>query len=134
MSTPASRETAADAMQRALHEERLHRIPKHPERRDIVLALISSFLERRYPYSEVELNETLKEILERFAADFDHVTCRRYLVDLGFLKRDRAGQRYFLNFPKLEETLTEAVRDDVENLVQEALTAERDRRQRRARG
>lgn len=132
MSTAADRETATDVMQRALHEERLHRIPKHPERRDIVLALMSSFLERRYPYTELELNETLKEVLERFAADFDHVTCRRYLVDLGFLKRDRAGQRYFLNFPKLEATLSEAVRENVEALVQEAFAAARDRRKRRA--
>ena len=29
------------------------------------------------------------------------------LVDLGFVKRDRAGTRYFLNYPKLEATLSQ---------------------------
>ena len=69
------------------------------------MALLSLHLERRYPYSELELKDTLIEALKMFRSSIDYVTCRRYLVDLGFMKRDRAGTRYYLNFLKLAETL-----------------------------
>ena len=121
-----------DALVRSLHEGRLHRIPRNPARRSIVLGVIASHFERRYPYSEPELNALLKETLTRCAADVDHVTCRRYLVDLGFVKRDRAGNRYFLNFPTLENTLDEAARQEATALVEQALAQGRERsRQRR---
>ena len=87
---------------------RLRRIPKHPNYRDVILAILSLPLQRRYPYTEPELNDELKSALAEMRADVDHVTARRYMVDLGFIKRDRAGMRYFLNYPKQQEILPEA--------------------------
>lgn len=116
----------AAALVKALPDGQLPRIPKHPRRREIVVALLSLALERRYPYTELELKEVLQPALAAFNAQVDHVTCRRYLVDLGFMKRDRAGSRYFLNFPRLETTLSEAVREQAPQLIAAAI-AERQR-------
>ncbi|MEM6709203.1 MAG: DUF2087 domain-containing protein [Pseudomonadota bacterium] len=126
-SDPASPDVVAAALRKALPEARLHRIPKHPGRQAIVLGLMATRLERRYPYTELELNEELTAGLAHFRADVDHVTCRRYLVDLGFLKRDRAGNRYFLNFPKLEATLSIDAQEQAEELIAAALAAATDR-------
>jgi hypothetical protein len=63
-------------------------------------------MRRRYPYNELELNEILKTQLQSMRALVDHAACRRYLVDLGFLKRDRAGTRYLLNYPRIESVLS----------------------------
>ena len=107
-------------LKKVLASGALLRIPKHPTHRQIVMALISLHLERRYPYTELELKDVLTQALSVFRAQVDHVTCRRYLVDLGFMKRDRAGSRYYLNFPQLEATLGDAIRlDDVTHLVQQ---------------
>ena len=103
----ASLETVEEVLRRVLASMRLRRIPKNPEHRNIVLAIVCLGLMRRYPYTERELNDALCDELEKFNALVDHVTCRRYLVDLDFLKRDRAGHRYFVNFPKVESTLAD---------------------------
>lgn len=92
---------------RALITGGLHRIPRKQADRLVVLAVSVQALRRRIPYTEPELNEELAHWLQSVHAAVDHVTLRRYLVDLGFLKRDRAGNRYFLNFLKVKEVLTE---------------------------
>ncbi|TDJ35255.1 MAG: DUF2087 domain-containing protein [Gammaproteobacteria bacterium] len=102
MLDPASTEAVSAVLRKVLPEGRLNRIPRHPEHRNIVLAIFCLGLHRRYQYTETELNEFLKEQLDHMCSTVDHVTCRRYLVDLGFVKRDRAGKRYFLNFPRVE--------------------------------
>ena len=86
---------------------RLQRIPRNPQHRRIVLALVCLAMRRRYPYTEVEINDYLKSVLGGIDALVDHVTCRRYLVDTGFVKRDRAGARYLLNYPQVTSTLSE---------------------------
>ncbi len=91
MTNRASREAVAVALKKALPEARLMRIPRHPERREIVLAILCLRMRRRYPYAEAELNGYLQGALAELHASVDHVTCRRYMVDLGFVKRDRAG-------------------------------------------
>jgi hypothetical protein len=106
-------------------EAKLSRIPRHPERRDIVLAILCLEMRRRYPYAETEINEYLARALAALRANVDHVTCRRYMVDLGFMKRDRAGTRYFLNYPKLEATLSAEAIDAANNLVEDALAFRR---------
>lgn len=121
MPTPASHAEIDETLRRSLPRGELARIPRHPERRDVLLALICLRLTRRYPYSEPELNASLREALTALNARVDHVTCRRYLVDLGFLRRDRAGQRYFLYFPKIRETLAEEIIESDQDFIGGAL-------------
>jgi hypothetical protein len=86
-----------------------------------VLGLICLNVRRRHPYTELEINEYLEEALSAMSAMVDHVTCRRYLVDLGFLKRDRAGSRYFLSPPRLECVLSGDVANSAIALLQDVL-------------
>ena len=132
MTTRASVEVVSTILRKALPEARLHRIPRHPEHRDVVLAILCLGMRRRYPYSETEFNKLLITELAALSADVDHVTCRRYMVDLGFVKRDRAGIRYFLNYPKVESTLSDEAMASASELVEKALVnrkrSPRDRR------
>ena len=121
MTLPADEELVVQALCKALPDAKLSRMPRHPLRRDILLAIICLDLKRRYAYSELELNEYLTSALSRLDAEVDHVTCRRYMVDLGFVKRDRAGSRYLLNFPKLESTLTDAALENGHQLLERAI-------------
>ncbi len=102
---PANIDQVHAVLKKVLASGALLRVPKNPHHQLLVMALISLNLQRRYPYNEVELKDVLTRALAMFPAEVDHVTCRRYLVDLGFMKRDRAGTRYYLNFPKLEAAL-----------------------------
>ena len=102
-------------------EGRLNRIPKNPEHRDLILALLSLRMMRRYPYSEPELNEFLVEELSSINARVDHVTARRYLVDLGFVKRDTAGARYYLNYLRQQEVLPEPASGSAHSIVAEVI-------------
>lgn len=117
----ASSVEVGQALDKALITGGLRRIPKNPRHRDLVLAVLCLRLRRRYPYSEPEINQRLGDALDAMNARVDHVTCRRYLVDLGFLKRDRAGVRYFLNYPRLEATLSPGAIEAAPGLVQDAL-------------
>ena len=125
MTSAAGTDALAAALRKAMPAGTLARIPKHPDRRDLILAAISTSVERRYPYTELELRVTLEETLRKFQATIDHVTCRRYLVDCGFLKRDRAGSRYFLNYLKLAETLSAAAQSAVDELIDQTLRSSR---------
>lgn len=118
---PASAAEVATALQRVLASGRLLRIPRNPRHRDIVLAIVSRALRRRHPYTEPALNECLTAALDALHATVDHVTCRRSLVDHGFVKRDRAGTRYFLNYPKYEATLAADAMQAIEALIGSSL-------------
>ncbi len=122
MPTQASTEVVSDVLSRTLRDGGLRRIPRNPHNRGIILGVLSLGMRRRYPYSEVELNEHLKHELSKLQASVDHVTCRRYLVDFDFIKRDRAGQRYFVNFATVESVLTDEAIALAEDLVQRTLT------------
>lgn len=129
---PPSMESVADLLARLLISGRLNRIPRHPDQREVVLGVLAAGLRRRHPYSETEINEHLGRALAAMNARVDHVTCRRYLVDFGFLKRDRAGSRYLLNFPRLERTLSKETRSRAGALVEDAMEAAAERRRARA--
>lgn len=122
---PATPDAVAKVLEKAFITGGLRRIPKHPDHRDIVLVVLCATLRRRHPYSEVEINACLRTSLEEMKATVDHVTCRRYLVDLGFLKRDRAGTRYLLNYPRLEATLSAEAASSIAGLVKDALAGSR---------
>lgn len=128
---PSDAEHVKTILRRALARAKLVRIPKNPEHRDVVLAIFALTLQRRYPYSEIELNDVLNRGLTRFNATVDHVTCRRYLVDCGFVKRDRAGERYFLNYPRLAEVTVIDSPETAFQIVDEVLTETRNRSRKR---
>jgi hypothetical protein len=132
MTNPAAPNRVAEILARCLPEARLNRVPRHPDHRDVVLAILCLDLRRRYPYSEREINEALGDALDGLNARVDHVTCRRYLVDLGFVRRDRAGHRYLVNYPKVEATLSEEAMAAAPELIRNALTARRGSPRRRA--
>ncbi len=96
----------------------LGRIPRKARSREILLGALCAGMQRRRAYSEKQLNELLGTLLANLNARVDHVTCRRVLVDHGFLKRDRTGAVYLLNTPRLEIALSpegiEAARGFVE--------------------
>jgi len=119
--SPASPAEVARVLNKVFVTGRLRRIPKNPQHRDVVLAILCLNMRRRRSYTEREINEYLQDVLKTLKAMVDHVTCRRFLVDLGFLKRDRAGARYLLNYPKIERTLSVDVANAAEALLEEAL-------------
>ncbi|MEM8766110.1 MAG: DUF2087 domain-containing protein [Pseudomonadota bacterium] len=120
-----SPDEALDLLEKVLPEGRLQRIPRNPKLRDPLLALLAAGLHRRYPYGERELNDALQASLASLSDRVDHVTLRRYLVDCGFLKRDRAGTRYYQNFPKIEAVLADDSIPRAAELLAEALEAAR---------
>lgn len=133
--TPArvTPDAALRLLEKVLPEGRLQRIPRNPKLRDPLLALIASGLLRRHPYDERELNEALQVYLADLSERVDHVTLRRYLVDCGFLKRDRAGKRYYQNFPKIETVLDDDSIARAGDLLDQALEDARHRLARKRR-
>ena len=93
-------------LRKVLITGRLQRMPRNPRHRSVLLATLCLPLRRRYPYSEPEVNAYLKQALAGLPSAVDHVTFRRYLVDLGFLRRDRAGRRYLLDYRRVAATLS----------------------------
>lgn len=125
--TEATREAVVQALYRALPDGRLQRIPRHPRHRDILLAIVALPMLRRYPYPEREINEFLQARLAQLRAKVDHVTLRRSLVDLGFVRRNRTGTRYFADFPRIEATLAPEVMASADALIADALALRRKR-------
>lgn len=70
----------------------LLKFPKKEKRKVVVLTNIADRFERNRHYSEKEVNELLKSVYD------DYVTVRRYLIEYGFLDRDRDGSRYWVKF------------------------------------
>ena len=83
----------------------LQALPTNPHVRDTVLAVATGGLVRQRPYAEREVNDVLSAWLASVRATIDHVTLRRRMVDLGFLKRTTDGSRYYLNFGRVAAIL-----------------------------
>ncbi len=64
--------------------DRLQSVPASPAKRRVVLAWLADRFELERRYSEAEVNEILKQHFD------DHAALRRYLVDDGFLARERS--------------------------------------------
>lgn len=122
---PVSVQVVDKILRKVLIQGGLQRMPRNPAHCDVILALVSRNMQRRYPYTEIELNTYLADALAELRASVDHVTCRRYLVDCGFVKRDRAGERYFLNYLRLKEAVVSDVLSRAQELVADALAAAR---------
>jgi hypothetical protein len=71
-------------------------LPKREEDRHIVFKSAALYLEPTTNLTESELNEGLQAWLNDVweAGGLDHVTLRRWLVDTGYLTRDRDGASY----------------------------------------
>ena len=131
-SAPAELAEVEALLVRMLPGGELLRVPKHPRQRDVLLALLADGLERRRAYAEIELNEFLRERLQTLRARVDYATARRFLIDYDFLKRDRAGSRYFVNYPRVAQAVTPEALADRERVIDTALAWHAQREQERA--
>lgn len=97
---------------RLLKSGRMKRLPKSHKEQKIFVALAASILDPRKAYNESELNEHLADWLSAFVRtnSLDHVTVRRYMVDLGFLLRDPEGRIYRTNQAVIGTVITPAAR------------------------
>ena len=71
-------------------------LPRKQRDRHILFRAIAQTLESRSPYSEQDLTRSLRDWFASTGLDasFDCVSLRRYLVDFGYLYRDKAGRLY----------------------------------------
>lgn len=71
-------------------------LPRKQRDRHILFRAIAQTVEGKSPYSEQDLNRSLREWVASTGLDssLDHVSLRRYLVEYGYLIRDRAGRLY----------------------------------------
>ncbi|MDJ0869824.1 MAG: DUF2087 domain-containing protein [Myxococcota bacterium] len=77
------------------------RFPRRTRDRQILMKSIVMLLESSRTYSELEINERLRDWCRDVAPaiDTDHVTLRRLLVDHGQLERSADGRAYRVGFP-----------------------------------
>lgn len=68
---------------------RLKTFPPKEKKKVVILRTIAKEFEEGIRYSEVQVNEILKEIYP------DYVTLRRYLIEYGYLERTRDGSAYW---------------------------------------
>lgn len=95
---PVSRPELEKIFWRLFNGGEIRRLPKSRKDTEALLALAAASLDPRQQYSEVEVNEALQDWLQGFTYQtLDHVTIRRYLVDLNMLLRDEPGTWYRTN-------------------------------------
>ena len=98
--------------------------PRRWKHRLLILFSAVRQLEPGLPYTEEEINEAILQWQKRRGGfiDLDHVTLRRYLVDLGFLDRNPSGSIYAVIQSFLEEADwdPEILEADEEALLQQA--------------
>jgi hypothetical protein len=72
------------------HGRRLVRLPNKRGKTVVILRWLATLFEHDRLYSEAEVNEVLKSIYAE-----DYVSLRRDLIDIGFLRREKSGDRYW---------------------------------------
>jgi hypothetical protein len=72
-------------------------LPNKEKKRNVILRWLATLFEPDRRYTETEVNEVLKPVYEE-----DYVALRRDLIDMGYLRRERGGGRYWL--APVEET------------------------------
>ncbi len=87
-------------------------LPRKQRDRHILFRAIAQTLESKSPYSERELNSSLREWIGSIGLDasldcvsFDCVSLRRYLVENGYLLRDEGGRLYTVRINGNESVL-----------------------------
>jgi predicted transcriptional regulator len=66
-------------------------LPTKQKRMLVILRWLATLFKPDQLYSEAEINEVLKNVYAE-----DYVSLRRDLVDMGFLRRERGGGKYWL--------------------------------------
>ena len=66
-------------------------LPTKQRKTLVILRWLSTLFQPERMYSEVEVNEILKAVYAE-----DYISLRRDLVDLGYLRRERGGGKYWL--------------------------------------
>lgn len=114
-------------LRRLLKPGRMRRLPKSSNDARAFLALAASVLDPREDYSEQALNEQLADWLAGFAStsSLDHVTVRRWLVDLNFLMRDASGSSYRTNQAVINTVITPEARMVQPAVIHGEMTTER---------
>lgn len=83
------------ADQQVLHEYTLGRqlthLPAKQKKMQVILRWLATLFQPERLYSEAEVNAVLKAVYAE-----DYVSLRRDLVDLGYLRRERGGGKYWL--------------------------------------
>jgi len=69
----------------------LTRLPSKQKKTQVILRWLATLFEPERFYSEAEVNTLLKAVYAE-----DYVSLRRDLVDLGYLRRERGGGKYWL--------------------------------------
>ncbi len=72
-------------------DKKLTHLPTKQKKLLVILRWLSTLFETGKLYSEAEVNGVLKSVYEE-----DYVSLRRDLVDLGYLRRERGGGKYWL--------------------------------------
>ncbi|MFT4797130.1 MAG: hypothetical protein ACJAYE_001147 [Candidatus Azotimanducaceae bacterium] len=90
----------------------MDRLPKSRRNADAFLALAAASLDSQKVFTEAELNTRLAEWMASFTnpRHLDHVTVRRYLVDLSMLLRDPEGKSYRTNQTVISRHITPEAR------------------------
>lgn len=93
---------AGDALLRTfVRDGRLRAVPARFERRRVVLRhLVHGAFRPGVTYTEKQVDETLKDWCE--GSNTDHVTIRRYLIDLCLLSREDGGPYWLRETPTAE--------------------------------
>jgi len=79
-------------------DKKLIRIPAKLKKALVIIRWLSTLFEPERFYSEAEVNAVLKAVYAE-----DYVSLRRDLVDLGYLRRERGGGKYWLAPAEPEE-------------------------------
>ena len=78
-------------LKKHFQDGKLTKLPLREKGRVVVVEHLSSLFEKVCPYTEMQVNEILKN-----ASPEHYATLRRYLVDYGFLGRTKDGSRYWV--------------------------------------
>jgi hypothetical protein len=79
-------------------DKKLIRIPAKQKKALVIIRWLATLFEAERFYSEAEVNAVLKAVYAE-----DYVSLRRDLVDLGYLRRERGGGKYWLAPAEPEE-------------------------------
>jgi hypothetical protein len=80
-----------NVIKNCIKNDKIVNIPRSEKKKIIILKYLSQKFQHNKKYTETEVNETIKQMHEDFAA------LRRYLIQYGFMDREDNGSSYWLN-------------------------------------
>ncbi|MBD1917970.1 MULTISPECIES: DUF2087 domain-containing protein [Cyanophyceae] len=93
------RDQVMKVLGRLLSSGPIDHLPRKFSDTELLMALAASSFNAKQEYSEKEVNDHLVDWLKGFTdpTGLDHVTVRRYLIDLKFFLRNPSGSSYWMN-------------------------------------